>query len=144
MIEKMIWLTDFTVNYDAFGTALMERGFPIHRLEKWMLDPVILGKSVFERMEGLDSEDCLESMITLSKSMPFIRHGQRFGYPDCCITDFLHRRWKVEPMTDLQQRIAQGSGFVPCNSCCAKVDAGEITLDGLLVDRKVKFSFRAK
>lgn len=67
-----------------------------------------------------------------------IKSGRFFGYPECCITYFVNiprdrpvrekiKNWIVNPEYKLN-----GSGFVPCPSCAAKVKSGETTLTELI------------
>lgn len=61
----------------------------------------------------------------------FISLGRYFGYPDCCIEDFLYR---VELIKALRKqglkpkppkRKLQGTGYVPCPKC-NKLDAATL------------------
>lgn len=42
--------------------------------------------------------------------------GRHYGYPGCCIDDYLHRllRYDAGLPSDLSPRKLDGSGFVPC------------------------------
>lgn len=63
--------------------------------------------------------------------------GKYFGYPECCIQDFLKRTRKITLLTPDQERVHNGHGFVPCPQCAAKVkDSAE-----LIVDRKCTTPF---
>lgn len=48
----------------------------------------------------------------------FITMGKQFGYPTCCITEFIlhiiHRSYRSRPSRKLE-----GSGYIPCD-CCNK------------------------
>ena len=49
--------------------------------------------------------------------------GEHFGYPDCCITDFVTRRKEDKPIPEIilnNLRFA-GSGFIPCLVCYEKM-----------------------
>lgn len=74
--------------------------------------------------------------------------GKYFGYPDCCIKDFIDRSLKVlqakvlediPPHTKQQMDVSFGTGFVPCDACANKVTRE--TLSTLIVDRSCKYPF---
>jgi len=67
--------------------------------------------------------------------------GTYFGYPECCIEDFCTR--DSEP-TPLQEQVHDGTGFIPCPSCCNKILSGETTLEGLISNRRCKIPFPKK
>jgi len=69
----------------------------------------------------------------------FIDKGVYFGYPDCCITDFLSRvgvGWSI--CTDEQKSVLDGHGFIPCHECALKIIEGKETLSSLIKDRECK------
>lgn len=61
--------------------------------------------------------------------------GKYFGYPDCCIRQFLND--SINGTYNEPDRNIEGnySGFVPCRKCKAKIEAGETTLAGLIKNR---------
>lgn len=77
----------------------------------------------------------------------FIEKGKYFGYPDCCISEFLDRYNRImnEGAKPLEywlkfnqtqvDRLGLLIGFVPCESCCGKILNGETTIEGLLSNR---------
>lgn len=55
----------------------------------------------------------------------FISTGRYFGYPDCCIAEFLQRVIKHlngEKLKPLGRKLS-GTGYIPCESCNKKTKA---------------------
>lgn len=51
-------------------------------------------------------------------------HGRKFGYPQCCIDDFIQRfidRWFAGSNWHDETRPWYGTGYVPCPSCDSKI-----------------------
>jgi len=75
---------------------------------------------------------------TTIQELKWTKLGQYFGYPNCCIIDFCERGYT---MTEEQEAVHSGTGFVPCPNCAGKILRGEATLEGLLLDRQCPMPF---
>lgn len=70
--------------------------------------------------------------------------GRSFGYPQCCIDEFIKHvaiivLQDIDPRTDEQNFIGTYThGFIPCAACTEKVVTGQITLNSLIRDRDSK------
>jgi|688.fasta_scaffold769583_2 hypothetical protein len=65
------------------------------------------------------------------------KHGKTFGYPECCIKDFITRN-KVcfNSPSRVQTRVGDGTRFIPCSYCSWKVMSRQCKLEDLIKDRK--------
>jgi hypothetical protein len=66
--------------------------------------------------------------ITESQKEHFKKMGRMFGYPECCINDFL--------IVELPRRQSEftGTGYVPCEVCSKK--SRQELLDVIAINRK--------
>lgn len=74
----------------------------------------------------------------------WIDFGKHFGYPNCCINDFVKRNnidYNFIPPSRTQKRIGNKSGFIPCSYCAWKVMTKQCKLEDLIRHRKEKISF---
>ena len=72
----------------------------------------------------------------------FIRYGEFYGYPSCCITSFQKVVVGESPIHASQLKAGQGSGFIPCLECATKVINGICELkDIILPTRKCEGQF---
>jgi hypothetical protein len=74
----------------------------------------------------------------------WIKYGNRFGYPECCIKAFIERNINDDnfiPPNRIQRRIANGKGFIPCSYCCWKVLSGQCKLEDLIKNRRERKNF---
>jgi hypothetical protein len=63
-VERTIWLhTPF--DSDMFAKRLMSAGITLQCLREWAINPLISGKRVFQHMELLGTEDCVEKALDL-------------------------------------------------------------------------------
>lgn len=62
--------------------------------------------------------------------------GEYFGYPQCCIDDFI-RRCETEKysITKEQEFVNSGHGFVPCHNCACKLIEDKKATASLIVNR---------
>lgn len=70
----------------------------------------------------------------------FTAFGQYFGYPKCCTEWFFQSRvLKVitYDLTDAQQLVHQGNGFIPCPSCARKVLRKDLEVEELISDERI-------
>lgn len=70
--------------------------------------------------------------------------GKYLGYPECCIKWFSEERIEkpldqITELTDKQEAVHSGTGFIPCPVCAEKVTKD--TLFTLIKDRKCTTSF---
>ncbi len=77
------------------------------------------------------------------KLIQFYQSGQFFGYPQCCIDEFVERVAKIQlegtsANTDLSKERLEASdftGFIPCQKHAEQIVAKEITLESLISNR---------
>lgn len=72
------------------------------------------------------------------------KYGKRFGYPECCINDFLCRMsdyTNIKLPSRIQIKVSKHSGFVPCSYCCWKILTKKCNLEDLITDRKQRTMF---
>lgn len=60
--------------------------------------------------------------------------GEFFGYPQCCIDEFINSASKREGPTGIRKE-ATDLGFVPCEKHSRELLAGTLTYDQLITDR---------
>lgn len=69
--------------------------------------------------------------------------GKYYGYPRCCIAHFCSKEFFNQTENQNQARsLFKGVLFYPCPSCAEKLVRGEVTLEGLLVNRKCRKPIR--
>jgi hypothetical protein len=61
--------------------------------------------------------------------------GEYFGYPNCCINNFLLGFELSNEQTELLKNY-NTRGFIPCISCCIKILIKETNIESLIIDRK--------
>ena len=72
-----------------------------------------------------------------------IENGKKYGYPECCITDFSNRienDMYILP-SRTQIRVSNKTGFIPCSYCSWKVLSKQCKLIDLIKNRKCKTLF---
>ncbi|WP_276978383.1 hypothetical protein [Flavobacterium filum] len=83
--------------------------------------------------------DALQPYIVDFKSKQYAEQGLYYGYPICCIIDFIRREYEL---THEQQHFADtGNGFIPCPDCSIKLLRNELTIESLLSNRLCKQPF---
>lgn len=65
LAERMNWLKQ-PIKDDSFGSLLLESGLSEATIKEWSVDPQVKGKSVFDQLEDLDVNDCLQKLIELN------------------------------------------------------------------------------
>mmetsp|Transcript_3111 Transcript_3111/g.4797 ORF Transcript_3111/g.4797 Transcript_3111/m.4797 type:complete len:325 (+) Transcript_3111:66-1040(+) len=66
LAERANWLkTDIAA--DPFGAKLLAAGISRDTIEKWSVDPQVKGKSLFDSLEDLDTEECVAKAVELNK-----------------------------------------------------------------------------
>lgn len=92
--------------------------------------------------EGAGPAGLQRFFITMDPRTPrWIALGFYYGYPHCCIFDFITRLNTGDPYTSDQGAVCSGLGFIPCQECSSKIINAETTLKGLIKDRICKTSF---
>jgi len=60
--------------------------------------------------------------------------GKYYGYPDCCINDFVERNF--DEGLSAEQEKTYNHGFIPCQKCAERILKGETTLELLITNRR--------
>ena len=66
----------------------------------------------------------------MDKDNNYYKAGKFYGYPDCCISDFIN---KIK--TDKQKKASRHSGFIPCLKHAEEILAKKIKLEDLIQNR---------
>lgn len=70
----------------------------------------------------------------------WIRHGIFYGYPKCCII-FFCEQGERQSRHELQSKLSNHSGFIPCKKCTTKVISENLKLEDLIQNRFCEESF---
>merc|ERR1712048_539407 len=74
LAERMNWL-EIPADADPFGAALLMNGLSAERIKAWGLDPQVTlvdgsKGSVFDALEDIDVQQCLEKLTALNLANP--------------------------------------------------------------------------
>ncbi len=84
-----------------------------------------------------------QSYIRRFHKNEFISIGIYYGYPECCIKNFVRNilckgkyasAIKKSP-SRIQRRISNHCGFIPCSYCCWKILTKQIKIEDLIKNR---------
>lgn len=75
--------------------------------------------------------------VTAQDTLHWIGMGRYFGYPSCCIASFL----EVFDISEAQEAVHEGHGFLPCHECSVQILEGKKTLASLIRDRQCPTPF---
>lgn len=67
--------------------------------------------------------------------------GRYYGYPNCCINDFVLRTQNDQKYEPIQELAGQYSGYVPCINCSKKIVKNDLSIETFIKHRKCKTSF---
>ena len=70
------------------------------------------------------------------KENSFYKTGKFYGFPDCCISDFINKIRTKE-----QIKASRSSGFMPCVKHAEEILAKKIKLEDLIINRVCKREF---
>jgi hypothetical protein len=72
--------------------------------------------------------------MTLNQPTEHILYnGLYFGYPQCCIDNFIHTYQRIKSRTDAQEKVHLSTGFVPCHEHALLILDGRTTLEALIL-----------
>jgi hypothetical protein len=71
----------------------------------------------------------------------FYTLGKFYGYPDCCINQFINKITNYEKHTKDQIKVSKYKGFIPCKYHTKLILDGKMILEDLINDRKCKKEF---
>ena len=78
-------------------------------------------------------------------SIYYVAICKLFGYPDCCIEEFIYDfelgRKPIKNRDSLTFDKYNRSGFIPCNTCASRVIKNDTKLSDLIVDRLCNSKF---
>lgn len=66
LAERMNWLK-VPLSQDSFGKRLLSAGISADTINAWSVDPQVKGKSLFDSLEDLDSDECVAKAVGLAK-----------------------------------------------------------------------------
>ena len=64
-----------------------------------------------------------------------VYYGKYFGYPECCIQDFIQFYLKEKLRTDEQEKV-KCFGFIPCHQHALDILTGKITLEAIILSSR--------
>jgi hypothetical protein len=65
--DRLIWCNDLTIAKDPFGFALLSSHvLSSNMINRWLLNPIVNSKYLFDHMEGLGGNQCIEKAKILS------------------------------------------------------------------------------
>lgn len=62
-------------------------------------------------------------------------YGKLYGYPKCCIQQFIWRVNNCVPPKRIQKKVSNSTGFIPCYYCSRKVLSKQCKLEDLIQNR---------
>jgi len=71
--------------------------------------------------------------ISVDRAKFFIEKGLLFGYPQCCILQFINRF--PTAAEGVSPEVHKYQGFIPCEEHTKQIEEGKITLESLIVNR---------
>jgi hypothetical protein len=67
---------------------------------------------------------------------PFVSIGMYYGYPICCIKNFVRNiLCKEKKASRIQKRVSRNCGFIPCSYCSWKILTKQIKIEDLIKNR---------
>lgn len=75
---------------------------------------------------------------SMTESEYWTRLGKYFGYPDCCIKDFIKHG---SDQTVDQWAVHRGTGFIPCRLHAQDIVEGVYSLESLIQNRQHSLPF---
>ena len=66
LAERMNWLK-VPIESDAFGSQLIGAGITADTIKAWSVDPQVKGGSLFDSLEDMNSDECIQKAIELNK-----------------------------------------------------------------------------
>ena len=70
-----------------------------------------------------------------------ILKGKYYGYPECCIAQFIDDLFGGRNISELREKAGRGTGFIPCNDCAVQVLVDKVPLDSLIKNRMCNTEF---
>jgi hypothetical protein len=67
--------------------------------------------------------------------------GKYYGYPKCCINDFVLRTHNEQEIDSIQELAGRYTGYVPCVNCSEKIVSNKLSIEKLIKDRKCNTKF---
>lgn len=67
--------------------------------------------------------------------------GTYYGYPKCCINDFVLRTHNEQETDTIQELAGRYTGYVPCVNCSEKIVSNKLSIEKLIKDRKCNTKF---
>ena len=67
--------------------------------------------------------------------------GKYYGYPECCIKAFERQSAIFGPPKQVQCKVANRKGFIPCMACCRLIIDKKIKIEDLIKNRECELSF---
>lgn len=69
-------------------------------------------------------------------------YGNYFGYPKCCINDFVKMVIEDKTPGRIQEKVGEYTGFIPCSYCSWRILTKNVKLDDLIQNRTCNEPFR--
>ena len=84
----------------------------------------------------------IKDLIEIRRSYNIMyKMGTHYGYPKCCINDFVLRTHNEQKLDSIQELAGSYTGYVPCVNCSEKIVSNKLSIEKLIKDRKCNTKF---
>lgn len=84
----------------------------------------------------------IKDLIEIRRSYNIMyKMGTHYGYPKCCINDFVLRTHNEQKFDSIQELAGSYTGYVPCVNCSEKIVSNKLAIEKLIKDRKCNTKF---
>ena len=91
--------------------------------------------NVFNKLTQSKNNSYKSIKMLIAHRKKLIENGKKYGYPDCCIKQFVNMAITNNCPSRIQIKISNNSGYIPCSYCCWKVLSKQINLNDLICNR---------
>jgi hypothetical protein len=100
------------------------------------------GKISFKITKTRNIHQEIKELVKLRKEYKIkYENGLYYGYPTCCINDFVIRTHNEQAHEPLQELAGKYTGFVPCMKCSKKILSKNLSAEDIIKNRKCKNKF---
>ncbi len=126
------FLNSFKQDLDKFESAFINSELNGEDMEE---------VDLFNTMFNFFSTGNIERVTFEPDPEHFIRMGVFFGYPSCCVAEFVAMAMEGKQPNAGQKLVSEGTGFIPCLEHTDAIVAGTITIAELISNRICKTEF---
>ncbi len=89
----------------------------------------------------MDENVCITQHCQKRSDNAFNKKGRYFGYPPCCIDQFIINHTNGIRVGSANEKAANGHGFIPCDAHALQIIKKQIKLEDLIHDRVCEMAF---